>query len=487
MPPGENYHDDHGTAVASVAAAATNNGVGMAGVGWDIRLVSGMGTQRFEIGWRLGTLYYPRRIAGRIKDMIQLGKVRVINMSFFIIGGDIVGVIGGGYKAQRAAYEAWKQGILMIASAGNEGKEKLRWPASDFTVMAVGGMDWKLQKGAPDADRDGYVYFRHPESNYKLGLSVVAPYIVNCAATTTGDDAYFPYKGTSFSAPHVAGLAALLFSHFQSMTHLDVRYRIEDTADDRVRPNQNNVEFPNNEQPIAGYDRYTGWGRIDAESALKLQGSYEITLSTNQWHLICLPIWPKRIDGVTKWQESAAATTVFPIVPGMQRDLYRIVPGTQQYALLQPRDVYVPDVDLVRPYHSFWVRYRGRMPFVTVTVTGAKAGLKSGHDLEIRLNQGLNMLSNPFTVPLLWDDNHVRVRIHWISKKWFGLKKRVKHKIVPLSQAIAEGWLKDKIALWDPSTANYYYVDDNVGQSVPVGQGFWLAANRNNLTLLVRP
>ncbi|MDW8029742.1 MAG: hypothetical protein RMK94_15285 [Armatimonadota bacterium] len=124
---------------------------------------------------------------------------------------------------------------------------------------------------------------------------------------------------------------------------------------------------------------------------------------------------------------------------------------------------------------------------VKVTVTSAKAGLKSGHDLEIQLNQGLNMLGNPSTTPLLWDDDHVRVRIHWISKKWFGLKKRVKNKVVPLSQAIAEGWLKDKIALWDPSAASYYYVDDNVGQLVPVGQGFLLAANRGNLTLLIRP
>ena len=58
---------------------------------------------------------------------------------------------------------------------------------------------------------------------------------------------------------------------------------------------------------------------------------------------------------------------------------------------------------------------------------------------------------------------------------------------LPLSAAIKEGWLRDKIALWNPNSESYLYVDDNVGQSVPPMQGFFLYANRDNLTLLLKP
>jgi len=481
--PDNTYYGDHGTAVASIAAAATNNGVGVAGVGWNISFVSGRGST--SPGALNNNL-----IESRLKDFLRtFPPIFAVNMSY---GGEPGPGSPQSDGQKFAMLEAWRREILLVAGAGNEGAPIIHriYPAGSAMAMPVGAMFWDRDYSLtrPDRDAEDFYYYRASYSNYhredKGYLSVMAPGGERAYAAFAGSDAdYGWFSGTSGAAPHVTGLAALVLSRFPSMSNLDLRYRLEDTADDRVRPDDATL-------PVSGYDRWTGWGRIDAHRAVVKTTQIESLLFPNQWHLICLPVWPVRELDETDWRDSGAAWKVFP--PALNRMLYRLIPGTSQYAnvtLDRPSFDYNPSVELVRPYQSFWFRFEGRGP-ITVQVNGAIAGLKQGHPLEVRLFRGNNMLGNPFITPLPWDDQHVRVRHYKVKKRRFLFwRKGVVESIeeLPLSAAIKEGWLRDKIALWNPNSESYLYVDDNVGQSVPPMQGFFLYANRDNLTLLLKP
>lgn len=479
------YSEPHGTIMASIAAAATNNSVGMAGVGWNTRFVSGRVTN--SSGKWSGNL-----VESRLKDFINTydpAPILITNMSFV--------VFDRGYTdgMKFATLEAWKREILLVASAGNVNGNIIArfFPAHSFTAMTVGGMWWRKDPSQTDSDEDGFYYWRMDEgidfaSAYQNEgerfLSVMAPWRTGVWASVESDSAYYfsylgLHGGTSSAAAHTSGLAALVLSQFPSMSNLDIKHRLEDTADDRVRPDRNTL-------PISGYDRFTGWGRVDAERAVKSDGPLSMTLSSNRWYMVCLPIWPKRRADETDWRDSAAAWRFFPTPY-----LYRLIPGTNSYANVAidlPSFGYYPSVHLVRPYQSFWVWFSGNTD-VTVIAEGARAGLKDYHELEIPLRQGFNMLGNPFSTDLPWDDTHVSVRFYKVKVERFlfwriGVSET--SNIVPLSQAISNGWLRDKIALWNPTTNSYEYVDDNLGQSVPPGRGFLLRANRDNLTLLIK-
>ena len=481
--PDGTYHGNHGTAVASIAAAATNNGVGIAGVGWNIFIVSGRASTNPD---RLNN----NLIESRFKDFLRTyPPIFVVNMSY----GGPPGPGSPWSDGQKLAMlEAWRREVLLVTAAGNEGAPVIhnRYPAGSAMAMPVGAMYWRRNPQEPDSDDDGYFYFRVGYSNYheegRGYLSVMAPGEGIFAASADSGAAYEWFGGTSGAAPHVTGLAALVLSRFPSMSGLDLRHRLEDTADDRVRPHPPEIQ-PSSY--VVGYDRWTGWGRIDARRAVADTIVEEFSLTPNRWHLICLPIWPVRQPNETDWRDSAAAWKVFP---SGSRWLYRLIPGTDKYAdvsINKPSFEYNPSVELVRPYQSFWVKYEGDAS-VMVTAEGAAAGVKQDHPLEIRLTSGLNLLGNPFRVPLTWDDQSVRVRHYKVKKRRFLFwRKGVTESIeeLPLSAAIKAGWLRDRIALWDPDTGSYFYVDDNVGQSIPPRQGFFLYANRDNLTLILKP
>lgn len=221
----------HGTFSAGIAAAATNNSIGMAGVAWGCPIVPIKVMDAEGVGLESD-------VAAGVVYATDLGA-RVINMS--LAGPDDVPVL------RDAVNYAWANGALCVCASGNENVSTNMYPASYSTALAVGASNEYDQRcTASDWGTGG--------SNYGPYLDVVAPGTKIVSATSFMDEQdYYYMDGTSTSAPFVAGVAALIWSAHPDWSNQKVFLQITRTADD-CSP--------------AGYDIYTGYGRVNAYRAL---------------------------------------------------------------------------------------------------------------------------------------------------------------------------------------------------------------------------
>jgi thermitase len=207
----------HGTHVAGIAAAETNNSTGVAGVGWDCKFMPlrvGPGPS-LDTGAIVSAIYYAAD-----------NGAYSINMSFGCSGS----------SAMKTALDyAYGKGVVNVASAGNNGDTSTCYPAAYASVIAV----------AASNSSDGRASF----SNYGDWVEVAAPGVG--ILSTWNDGGYAYLDGTSMASPHVAGMAAYLYGYGalpRNQANADkVRNAIQDSA------------VPNS---------YTHFGRVDVRAAL---------------------------------------------------------------------------------------------------------------------------------------------------------------------------------------------------------------------------
>ncbi len=126
----------------------------------------------------------------------------------------------------------------MIAAAGNDGTGQIEYPAALPGVLAVASTEL-------DDTRSDF-------SNYGADLDVSAPGRDIFSASSTGS--YYANSGTSMSAAHVSGLAALIWSVRPDYAALTVAQTITLTVQDIGS---------------IGWDAQSGWGRIDVLAAVR--------------------------------------------------------------------------------------------------------------------------------------------------------------------------------------------------------------------------
>ncbi len=222
----------HGTFVAGVAAADTNNAAGIAGVAWNCRILP------VKVMDAQGNGYYSWIIAG-ITWAADHGA-DVINLS---LGGDVDDPF-----LEDACKYAHDKGIIIAAAAGNDGLAGVLYPAAyDADVLAVAASDYN----------DRIADF----SNYGPQVDVAAPgvWILGPVPQSYVGPGYEPYlfaSGTSAATPNVAGMAALLKSAKPGLTADQIMQIIRYTADDI------------NKTALPGRDDHAGYGRINMERAL---------------------------------------------------------------------------------------------------------------------------------------------------------------------------------------------------------------------------
>ncbi|MEU3351366.1 type VII secretion-associated serine protease mycosin [Streptomyces sp. NPDC037389] len=216
----------HGTKVAGIIAARPSPTSGFVGIAPESVIIPIR--QNDEKG--TGT---SRTLAVGIRQAADAGA-RVINIS-----QDTATRLRPDSDLEQAVQYALAHDVVVVASAGNDGADgqaKATYPAAYPGVLAVGASDRNNER-APFSQSGDFV-------------GVAAPG-VDMVSTVPGGGQCVDH-GTSFSAPYVAGVAALIRAKHPDWKQHQVVAQIEQTA----------------ERPSAGRDRYIGWGVVDPARAL---------------------------------------------------------------------------------------------------------------------------------------------------------------------------------------------------------------------------
>jgi subtilisin family serine protease len=240
----------HGTHVAGTIGAVTNNGVGVAGVAWGVRIMP-----LRVLGWAGGTTFdiaSAIRYAARLPNasgQLPSARAHVINMS--------LGSSQFSSTMADACNAAMTAGVVIVAAAGNDGAGAVGYPAATEGVIAVGATDALARKTS--------------YSNFGSALDIMAPGgdsgqdangdgYGDGVLSTLWDDFTSPahaiyefYDGTSMASPHVAGVVALMLAENPTLTRTEVFTKITTTARD---------------MGATGRDNSTGWGLVDAYQAV---------------------------------------------------------------------------------------------------------------------------------------------------------------------------------------------------------------------------
>lgn len=289
------YSSFHGTHVAGIVAAETNNGAGVAGVSWGTRImpirVLGLGGSGSSWDIMQGVSY----AAGLPNDSgaVPAQPASIINLS-----------LGGTYYSDTEAnlyVRVRNAGVIVIASSGNGGSGAHSYPASYPGVISVAAID-----------RYGW---SASYSNYNSGVDVAAPggdssggvlslggddqqHILDSAKPIAYRDDVFK-SGTSMAAPHVTGVAALMKGVNPTLTPDEFDQYL---ASGLITDDKGNT----------GRDNYYGYGLINAQKAvMAASGAAPTVLTASPTSLNLGSVLADATITISKLGSSALSVTNF--------------------------------------------------------------------------------------------------------------------------------------------------------------------------------
>lgn len=226
----------HGTHVAGIVAAVANNGIGIAGVSNNARLL-------------------PVKIGPDDANSISTQKSYQGILYAASLGADIINCSWGGPHHSASEHEiveiATALGSLIVGAAGNESSESYYYPASYPEVLSVASTD----------ESDYLSQF----SNYNYAVDLTAP--GSSIYSTLPNNQYAFLDGTSMATPIASGIAAMVSSKFPELNPIQIKEHIKNNTD--------NIEEQN---PF--YAGVIGTGRINALKALSNDVGQSIILKS---------------------------------------------------------------------------------------------------------------------------------------------------------------------------------------------------------------
>ncbi|MNI01704.1 Thermitase [compost metagenome] len=228
----------HGTHVAGIIGALTNNEEGVAGISWYNKILPVKALDNSGAG----TTY---SVAEGIIWAADNGA-KVINLSL------------GNYADSQFLHDAIKyaydRDVVVVSAAGNDNTERPGYPAAYPEVLAVAATSANGEKAS--------------FSNYGDYIDVAAP--GESIASTYPDNQYAALSGTSMASPHVAALAGLVRSLNPALTNKEVMALMTSNAVDLGEP---------------GQDKYYGWGQVDIYKTLQAAGGGGVPLQLYPQHV----------------------------------------------------------------------------------------------------------------------------------------------------------------------------------------------------------
>ncbi len=218
----------HGTGIASIIAAQTNNNKGMAGINWRASLMV-LKALNSAGGGDFST------VARAIRYAADNGA-KVINMSF--------GAVENFPELSSAVSYALNKQIIIVAAVGNNHGQGIFYPSAYPDVIAVSSI-------GSSGNISSF-------SNYGMGVDIAAPgeNILMAGSFANGNSSYVRGSGSSFAAAEVTGVVSLLLARYPSLSPTQVSSVLKSTA----------TTLSYNSSDI-----YVGAGRINASQALNYQ------------------------------------------------------------------------------------------------------------------------------------------------------------------------------------------------------------------------
>ncbi|MBW4507047.1 MAG: S8 family serine peptidase [Scytonematopsis contorta HA4267-MV1] len=239
----------HGTLVQGIIGATSNNGQGTSGINWNSELM-----QIDVVGGDAGDYSLADATQAIINQANSKGQRVVISMSF-----------EGGYTTAFEQLIANNQDkALFVIASGNGNTSTISSPADLAkkygSVIAVGASwgakDWNGNAKTPGEriSYPGWWGANHGEGLTLMGPSEVPTTTANRNSSGTFDFSYGQFTGTSASTPNVSGVASLVWSVNTSLTAIQIRAILSETAYDLG---------------AAGYDTVYGHGFVNADAAVR--------------------------------------------------------------------------------------------------------------------------------------------------------------------------------------------------------------------------